>query len=129
MLTAEFPADAKSIADLKKATADHTVSSILIKTVVDGWPDSRKDCHPLILDYWNFRDEMSVENGLLFKGYRLIVPKNLRNQVLQIVHKGHFGIEKMQLRARKTVLWPGINKAIVEIAPRLVKFVRSPDRN
>ena len=66
MLTAEFPADAKSIADFKRANAEDNVSSILIKTVVDGWPDSRKDCDPLILDYWNFRDEVSVENGLIF---------------------------------------------------------------
>lgn len=93
MLTAEFPADAKSIADFRKATAEDMVSSLLMKTVMDGWPDSRKDCHPLLMDYWNYRDEVSAENGLLFKGCRLIVPANLRNQVLHIVHKGHFGIE------------------------------------
>jgi len=116
MLTAEFPADAKSIADFRKATAEDLVSSLLMKTVMDGWQDSRKDCHPLLLDYWNYRDEVSAENGLLFKGCRLIVPANLRNQVLHIVHKGHFGIEKMQLRARETVFWPGISNEIMEIA-------------
>ena len=84
--------------------------------MVDSWPDSRKDCDPLILDYWNFRDEVSVENGLLFKGYRLIVPKNLRNKVLQLVHKGHFGIEKMRRRAKETLFWPVIIKDIIEIA-------------
>ena len=68
------------------------------------------------MDYWNFRDEVSVENGLLFKGYKLIVPKNLRRKVLQLVHKGHFGIEKMRHRARDMVFWPGINKDIIEIA-------------
>ena len=87
-----------------------------MKTVVDGGPDSRKDCDPLILDYWNFKDEVRVENWLLFKGYRLIVPKNLCSRVLQLVHKGHFGIEKMLLGARETVFWPGINKGIIEIA-------------
>lgn len=61
MLTAEFPAGAKSIADFRKATAEDMVSSLLMKTVMDGWPDSRKDCHPLLLDYWNYRDEVSAE--------------------------------------------------------------------
>ena len=49
MLTEESPADAESIADFKRATAEDNVSSILMKAVVDGWSDSRKDYDPLIL--------------------------------------------------------------------------------
>ena len=96
MLTAKFPADTKSIADFNRATTEDNVSSILMKMVVDCWPDSRMECHPLILDYWmildywSFRDKDSVEYRLLMQGYGLIFPKNLCNKVLPICHKGHF---------------------------------------
>ena len=56
-------------------------------------PESRKDCHPLLVDYWTYREEISAENGLLFKGHWLIVPERLRNKVLQTIHEGHFGVQ------------------------------------
>jgi len=37
----------------------------------------KKDYHPLLEEYWTYRAEISAENGLLFKGHRLIVPENL----------------------------------------------------
>ena len=51
MLTKEIPADTASIADFRRATADGTTSGLLMQAVVNGWPDARKDCHPLIVDY------------------------------------------------------------------------------
>ena len=52
MLTDEIPADTASIADFRRATADDTTSGLLMQAVVNGWPDARKDCHPLLVDYW-----------------------------------------------------------------------------
>ena len=46
----------------------------------------------LTIDY--FRDEISLEDGLLFKGHRLIIPESLRGKALQIIHEGHYGVEK-----------------------------------
>ena len=47
-------------------------------------PKVHSDCHPLLLDYWNFRDEISLEYGLLFKRHRLIIPESLRGKALQL---------------------------------------------
>ena len=33
----------------------------------------KKGFHPPLLDYWTYREEISAENGLLFKGQRLII--------------------------------------------------------
>ena len=84
--------------------------------VANGWPELKKDCHPLLVDYWSYREEISAENGLLFKGHRLIVPEKLRSRVLQTFHEGHFGFEKMQLRAREAVFWPGIISDLLQAA-------------
>ena len=116
MLTEEIPADSTRVGDFRRATAEDTISSLLMQVVANGWPELKKDCHPLLVDYWSYREEISPENGLLFKGHRLIVPEKLRSRVLQTIHEGHFGFEKMQLRAREAVFWPGITSDLLQAA-------------
>ena len=116
LLTDEIPADSARIADFRRATAEDTASGLLMGVVANGWPESRRDCHPLLADYWTYREEIGAENGLLFKGHRLIVPERLHNKVLQTIHEGHFGIEKMQLRVREAVFWPGITADVLQTA-------------
>ena len=52
MLTEEIPADTSSIADFRRATGDDTSSGLLMQAVINGLPGARKDCHPLLVDYW-----------------------------------------------------------------------------
>ena len=71
MLTEEIPADSTRIGDFRSATAEDTTSSLLMQVVANGWPDHevKKDCHPFkFLDYSTYREEISAENGFLFKG-------------------------------------------------------------
>ena len=59
--------------------------------------------------YWNYREELAVEDGLIFKAHRLVIPTSLRAEYLKDLHAGHLGEEKTLLRARETVFWPGIS--------------------
>ena len=53
-----------------------------------------------------------MENGLILKGCRVIIPAKLRNSYMEKLHTGHMGITKTQLRARDTIFWPKINQDI-----------------
>ena len=55
-----------------------------------------------------------MENGLVTKGARLVIPSTLRSKVLEQIHEGHLGIEKCMLKARDSVFWPGISNDIRE---------------
>ena len=94
------------------------------KTVFEGWPQSRKDCPKQLLDFWSFKQEISEEDGLLYKNQRLIVPHSERLETLKVLHLGHYAVDKMQLRALETIYWPGINKDIPELPeiPELQDF-------
>ena len=59
--------------------------------------------------YWNYREELAVEDGLVFKAHRLVIPSSLRAEYLKDLHACHLGEEKTLLRARETVFWPGIS--------------------
>ena len=58
--------------------------------------------------FWNYREDLSMENGLITKGARLLIPSTLRRKVLEQIHDGHLGIEKCMLKVRDSVFWPGI---------------------
>ena len=73
---------------------------------------SIKDCPHSIQSYWYLRDEITCEDGILYKGARLIIPKSERASILKVLLMGQYAIDKMSLRARETVYWPGMSKDI-----------------
>ena len=87
----------------------------LHKVVMNGWPQTKEQTPIEIRPYWNYRDEISCYEGLMFKGDRIIIPQSLRPEILQRIHAAHLGIEKCRARARSAVFWPGINGAINEL--------------
>ncbi|XP_037505943.1 uncharacterized protein K02A2.6-like [Rhipicephalus sanguineus] len=59
--------------------------------------------------YTTRTNELSLHEGCLLWGARVIVPKSLQSQVLKLLHAGHPGIEKSKMIARSHVWWPGID--------------------
>ena len=100
--------------ELRLATQSDPTLCSLAKTVHEGWPQSRKDCPEQLLGFWSLRQEISEEDGLLYKDQRLIMPHSENLETLKALHLGHYAIDKMQLRALETVYWSGINKDILK---------------
>ena len=53
--------------------------------------------------YWNYREELAIEDGLIFKAHRLAIPASQRAEYLRDLQAGHLGEEKTLLRVRGTV--------------------------
>ena len=100
--------------ELRLVTQSDPTLHSLTKTVHEGWPQSKKDCPKQLLDFWSLRQEISEEDGLLYKNQRLKVPHSERLETLKLLHLGHYALDKMHLRALETVYWPGINKDILK---------------
>ena len=49
-------------------------------------------------------------------GSRVIIPPKHQAQLLAELHEGHLGIVKMKALARSCTWWPGMDKAIEEVA-------------
>ena len=97
---------------IKDETVKDGTLQFLTQQVVQGWPDSIKKVHQEIKPYWNNRDDISIQEGVLLLGSRIIIPESLRQQIIQEIHSGHQGMEKCKLRAKSCVYWPGIHKEI-----------------
>lgn len=107
-----LPVSDKKLSEIKAATASDPDLILLRQTVHAGWPKNRKKCPATLLDFWNFRDEISHYDGIIFKGDKIIVPAALRSSMLERIHTGHMGIERSKQRARDALFWPGMGKEI-----------------
>lgn len=107
-----LPVSDKKLSEIRTATEKDSQLKLLKQTVLSGWPEERNKCPANPLDYWNFRDEISHYQGILFKGDKIIVPAALRQNKLEKIHTGHIGIERSRQRARDALFWPGMGKEI-----------------
>ncbi|KAF2894626.1 hypothetical protein ILUMI_11547 [Ignelater luminosus] len=75
------------------------------------WPTENKVSAECKL-YYKFRDDIYIEDDIVFIGNKVIVPKTLQSFVLQLIHKGHVGIDKTISKARQLFYWPHMSKDI-----------------
>ena len=59
---------------LQDATAEDPILAIVFNLTQEGWPNNRKRVPHIARQYWDQRDELSTNNGLLMKGQRTIIP-------------------------------------------------------
>jgi ribonuclease HI len=81
--------------------------------IQQGFPESKKDLEPSLHPYWQIRHDLHVaDDDLVLYGTRLVIPKALRQKIIQQLHFGHRGIVGTKNRARHTVYWPNIDSQI-----------------
>ena len=68
--------------------------SVLLTVVLEGWPDTKAQVKPAAREYWNYRDELAVHDGVIFKGMRIVIPPSERPEMLRQIHSPHMGIVK-----------------------------------
>ena len=81
----------------------------VLKVVIQyGWTEDKSALPPVVSPYFKMRDEKSVQNELIFKGERVVVPKAARGELLGIIHNSHLGVNGCLNRARECRYWPGM---------------------
>jgi hypothetical protein len=106
------------LARLRQETKNDVVLQKLKKVFHEGWPSSIKSLDTDLRPYWAIREDISIIDGLLMAGSRIIVPELSRQMVLENIHEGHQGEIKCTLRAKEAVYWPGIYKEIVHMVKK-----------
>ena len=110
--TKSCPIDISTIQD---ATMKDTELNRLKDIIYKGWPQFWKQCPQELWEYWNFRCDLVIEDGLILKGDRIETPETLRGETLDMLHTGHQGETKCLLLARESVFWPGITNDVKQL--------------
>ena len=101
--------------EILKHTSEDEVLQLLKVVILTGCPAKKKVLPAVLNPYYSYRDELSVCDGLIFRGERLVISKALRYQTMkQLLHSSHIGINGSLRRARECLFWPRMNAEIKE---------------
>ena len=114
-----------SVVQVCRATRADPILSKVVHYLKTGWPAKVPDA---MKPYFTHRDELSIEEGCILWGIRVIVPKKLQSSVLDQLHEGHVGMVKIKMIARSYVQWPCIDRAIEDLVNLVKKFRKSLHR-
>ena len=106
------------IEKLKDSTQRDPILGTVYQLTQQGWLHQRRHVPCLAWRYWDFRDKLSMDDGLLLKGPRLIIPGELQEEYLHRLHKGHLSVNKVHENAKEHMYWIGITADIEDYTKR-----------
>ena len=103
-----LPISESRLLQIQRATEMEESLQILKPVLQQGWPEDKSALPPIISPYFKTRDEMTVQDGLIFKGERVVVPQSCREELLRRIHNSHVGVNGCLSKARECLCWPGM---------------------
>ena len=78
--------------------------------ILQGWPDSSPGKE--FDQYYNRRSELTLHQGCIIWGARVVVPVPGRAKLLDELHLAHPGVVRMKALCRSYFWWPGVDSDI-----------------
>ncbi|CAA9999650.1 unnamed protein product [Nesidiocoris tenuis] len=112
---------------LKKESKKDPILRKIIQWVSTTWP--QETTLEEIRPYFKRKDEISVEEGVVVWGGRIIIPSALQHETLDHLHQGHPGISAMKGLGRFYVWWPNFDKDVEEYVKSCVSCQEFRDQD
>ena len=114
-----LPVTEKRLEKIRVHQQQDSVCRQIATCCLQGWP-SKSQLPESVRPFHPIAGELSVQEGLLMRGSRLVIPTSLRAEILVLLHASHQGIYKTRERARQSLWWPGLSKeleGVVQMCP------------
>ena len=98
--------DAVTLEEIRNETAKDMKD--LLACIESGYLDEKR--YPQLRCYKNVFRELSVADGVVIKGKKILIPPKLRMRVITAGHDGHQGLEKTKSMLRSKVWYPRLDK-------------------
>ena len=112
------------IETIKEQLQEDPILATVYQLVQQGWPHQRRHVPRIARRYFNFRDELSTDNGLLLKGPCIVIPNALKEEYLHRLHEGHLSASKVKANAKEHLYWPGIEADIDDYGKRCQECIK-----
>ena len=113
----DLPATDATLEKIRRAQENDAVCSLITQFALHGWPELA-NLQGEVKKFFPFGGEITVFEGLLLRGYRLIIPQSLRQEMLMKIHQGHLGIVKCRERAKHSLWWPNLSSELENLKER-----------
>ena len=107
----QLPASEERLKVYRSAQIQDPLCSKVINFTKSGW-SNKQWVHPDLKPFWETRGLLTVFNGLLLHGNRIVTPTKLQMETLSKLHHGHQGIQRCRLQASTSVWWLGISNDV-----------------
>ena len=111
----DLPISAATRAKFQEETGKDESLQVLSKVIRAGWPTTTAMVPTKAQPFFKYREEMTLYNGLIFKGTKIVVPESLHRSMLEETHKSHQGLQACLQRAREVFFWPGMSAQLKEL--------------
>ncbi|XP_055524749.1 uncharacterized protein K02A2.6-like [Wyeomyia smithii] len=99
--TSSLPVTSEMVAT--ETSKDPVLQSVVFH-INEGWPNHSKAINdPVVQQFFIRRDSLLIVQGCIMFGDRVVVPNRFRKRILQQLHRGHPGMERMKSLARSFV--------------------------
>ena len=85
---------------------------MLFRSKQGTWPSRFNTAPSWPQPYYSFRDELSVEDGIVFRGAKILIPTALRPNYIQQLHKMHQSADSTLKLAKEYFYWPKVSEDI-----------------
>ncbi|BET02330.1 Reverse transcriptase (RNA-dependent DNA polymerase) [Nesidiocoris tenuis] len=101
-----------SLSRVRQETATDDTLPLLASVIKEGWPATKDRLPASLCEFWDYKHELIVQNGIVFKGDKIVVPRALRSEFIKKIHLCHLGQSASIRRARDTLYWPSMTAQI-----------------
>ena len=122
------PINSSRLNDIRIATDSDSTLQQLKQMILQGWPTHKSAVPSDIAVFFDYRDELTIQDGIVLRGNRVVIPVSLRNDMKQRVHAGHLGINSCLQRARKLIYWPGMSCDIHQYVQACPVYATYPNK-
>ena len=110
-LVSNLPMSAFRLQQFQEMTKADTGLAQLLAYASSGWPQRKSSIPVEARKFWHMRN-ITEEAGVLFLHDHIVVPTELREEMLAPMHESHLGESKCKTRARPMMYWPGMSADI-----------------
>ena len=97
--------DVMSISQIQQATVHDEHLQCLKNIIISGRLDTKDQLHFDIRPNWSYKDNLVDIDGIVMKGRHIIIPKVLKQQVLDQLHVNHMGIKNQNCLHASLYIW------------------------
>ena len=84
------PISYQRLEEIRQETQKNKSLKVLIKVILQGWPDNKSSVLALALLYFDHSDDLTAQNGIVFRGERQ-TPRSNETEISLLAH-GHRGM-------------------------------------
>lgn len=88
-----LPVSEYNLASYRLAQNDDADCSAVIQLCKNGWT-WKSEMTPALKPYWEAQGHLTVQGDLLLYDERIVIPKKLRDETIEKIHKGHQGMQR-----------------------------------